>query len=106
MIENDLLRYQKVFSAKEVSLKEVSQIATNVVGIKISKRFTLISEGDQNSDSSDSKRYIYVRDRAGETIFTFPEDLIRMKERARFAELVTNINPDIKVFNNKIYLDK
>lgn len=106
VIEKDQLRYRKVFSAKEVSLKEISQIATNVVGNKISKRFTLISEGNQNSDSSDSKRYIYVRDGAGETNFTFPEDLIRMKERDRFAELVTNINPDIKVFNNKIYLDK
>ena len=100
VIENDQLRYQKVFGAEEVSLKDVSQIATKVVGIKLSNRLTLISEGNQNSDS---ETHIYVSDETGQTFFTFPEGLIRVKDRARFKELVTNVNPNVKVFNNKIY---
>lgn len=115
IIEDGLLRYEKLMGGEEVELKGVSQIIMREVETIVNNSHERHAEENQGGDVKlgsmrinhkqqhvDQKRQveriIYILDEAGRTVFSFPANVIRFTERTRFKEAVLSVNSNIQVF--------
>ena len=89
VIENDVLRYEKLFGGEEISLNTKNQ---NRSGISFGGNNQAVNQ------ERSTEKVVYVIDDAGRTFFSFPAGLVTRKDRSRFEEAVTAINPNIQVF--------
>lgn len=103
IIGDGLLRYEQVFRDEEVLLKDVAQIITREVEIIVDRnehsqpRDGFSIDTNQVNQEREVQKVVYVLDESGRTFFSFPASLISRKDRTRFQEAVTTINPDIRV---------
>jgi hypothetical protein len=79
VIENGMLRFERLRTVDEISLNEVNQFMTQTIV----------------SSPSDSK-LVHVVDRTGRTQFKFPLAYITDKNRRRFEEKVLGINGNVE----------
>src|SRR5699024_5598789 len=115
IVENGLLRYERLIGGEEVSLKSVKEIVqreevtfrykgsktkttrtgrskpttrrTNDTTLKSIRIGNFrIGESDAMNEEREVKKLIFVIDEAGRTIFKFPANVIRLSERQRFRE--------------------
>jgi len=112
VIEDGVLRYEKIIGGEEIALKNVAQIVTREIEV-----ITTTSHADnhnQNHNQSQglsfgrnqqavnqersTQKVIYVLDDAGRTFFSFPAGFITRKDRQRFQDAITAVNPNIQVF--------
>lgn len=104
IVDNDVLRYEKVFGGEEISLKKVSQIVLREVETIVNKNPDHFNNHERpgftrNVNQVDQERKVeklyYVLDESGRTIFSFPAGLVGRSNRQRFEESITAINPTI-----------
>lgn len=115
IIEDGILRYEKLGGGNEVELKNVSEIVMREVETIVDKSNEQRPFQDQGGDVKlgsirinnnqqhvDQERkvekIIYILDGAGRTIFSFPANVIRFTERTRFKEAILAVNSNIQVF--------
>ncbi|MCZ2256946.1 hypothetical protein [Sporosarcina sp. G11-34] len=110
VIEDGVLRYVKIIGDEEIALINVAQIVTREIEV-----ITTTSRADNHNQNQNqglsfrsgqqavnqersTQKVIYVMDDAGGTFFSFPASFITRKDRQRFQEAVTAVNPNIEVF--------
>lgn len=107
IVENGVLRYEKVFGGEEVSLKKVSQIVIREVETIVNKNPDHFNNNQRpgftrNVNQVDQERKVeklyYVLDESGRTIFSFPANLVGFRDRRRFEEAIIAENPNIELF--------
>lgn len=108
IVENGMLRYEKVFGGEEVSLKNVSQIMMREVETIIDKnpdsftnnqqRQSINRNVNQVNQERKVEKIFYVLDESGRTIFSFPANMVSFRDRRRFEEAISASNPNIQVF--------
>ena len=107
VIEDDVLRYVKIIGGEEISLKNVAQIVTREIEIINTSNVSDFNRNrKQNSGRNmivgdqerSTQKVVYVIDDAGRTFFSFPAGLVTRKDRQRFEEAVTAVNPNIQLF--------
>ena len=113
VIEDGVLRYEKIVGGEEISLKNVAQIVTREIEVITTSHADNhnhnhnhnqkkgISFGNNQqavNQERSTQKVIYVMDEAGRTFFSFPASLVTRKDRQRFEEAVTAVNPNIQVF--------
>lgn len=107
IIEDGMLRYEKIGGKEEIDLVKVSQILTREVE-------TIVNRDNESSSSRNSgnkvrfsntanqerqvKKIIYILDETGRTIFSVPANLVGFTQQTRFKEAIHSINPNIEVF--------
>lgn len=104
IVHDSFLYYDTLFGRKEeVDLKKVPQIVIREVETIVdrtepttqtthNRRVHAVNEARQVS------RIMYVLDKDGRTIFSFPASLIRFSDRNRFRQAVQAVNPEIETF--------
>lgn len=110
VIENGILRYEKVIGGEEVALKHVTQIITREVETivnhvnerQVSKRrggkIIGVGFGQENVDQERKvEKVMYILDETGKTIFSVPANLVGFTQRARFKEAILKENPAIEI---------
>ena len=106
VIEDDVLRYEKIFGGEEISLKNVAQILTremefintsNLSDFNHNRKQGL-SQNMAVGESRSTQKVVYVMDDTGRTFFSFPASLVTRKDRRRFEDAVTAVNPNIQLF--------
>lgn len=117
VIEDGMLRYEKLFGGEEVELKHVAQIVVREVETIVDNhkndpsRHSLddrnvdvkfgnirINDGPRVDQERKVEKIVYVIDEMGRTMFSFPAGVIRFTERKRFREAIQHVNPNIHVF--------
>ena len=107
IIEENILRYEKVFGWDEVSLDKVSQIIMREVETIVEKdpsssrdrqRKDFDMQGHRVNEERQVEKIIYVLDESGRTYFSFPARMIGLRNRTRFKEVIHGVNPNIEVF--------
>lgn len=117
IVEDGMLRYEKLFGGEEVELKRVSQIIIREVETMVSNSTSQSVFNEQDNATSeirvgnvrlssgqnvDAERKIekvmYVQDASGRTIFSAPANLVGFSQRKRFREAIHKDNPNIHVF--------
>lgn len=107
IVDNGVLRYEKVFGGEEVSLKKVSQIIIREVETIVNKTPDTSNNNhspgiNRNVNHVNQERQVekvfYLLDESGRTIFSFPANLIGFRDRRRFEEAVTAENPNIELY--------
>lgn len=101
IIRDGILRYEKLFGTQETSLHNVTQIVLREVETIVDKD---PSQRDRNKHQSvgsvNQERKVemifYVLDESGRTIFSFPANLISIRDKRRFEEAVSAINSNIE----------
>lgn len=113
VIENGEIRYEKLGSIDEVALKHVHEIITREVetivdksnnhgrktsgGGSITIKGVTLGGGQAKNQRREVKRYMYINDYDGRTIFSFPAKMIGRLHRRRFIEAVHQYNPNIEI---------
>ena len=106
VIEDDVLRYEKLGGSEEISLKNVSQIITREIEVITTNNLNTFNH-NRKQDSIQNMRpgterstqkVVYVMDSTGRTFFSFPASLVTRKDRQRFSDAVAAVNPNIEVF--------
>lgn len=116
VIEDGMLRYEKLTGGDEADLQKVSHIVMREVETIVDNspmnhsqhnreedvKFGNIRINNNNQQQVDQERkvekLIYVLDDSGRTFFSFPANVVRFTHRTRFKEAIQAVNPDIQVF--------
>lgn len=120
IVEEGMLKYEKLFGGEEVELKKVSHIIIRQVDTRFndSTNQTVFHENDSSpkpentikigkvsvtgvqSANSDGKieKIMYIQDESGRTIFSLPANTVRFTQRDKFREAIHRENPNIEMF--------
>lgn len=113
IIEDGMLRYKKIFGGEEVELENVSQIVIREVETIVDSNQhssfqesssgiqaggLMIGNQQQTNQERQVKKFIYILDDVGRTMFSIPANIVGFTQRTRFKEAIHLVNPNIDVF--------
>lgn len=85
IIENGILRFDRLINSKEIPLEEISEIV-------------LYEDAERNTSEGQQKEYVYVTDQTNRTVFKFPYAYVMGRDdNQRFKDSIHATNPEIKV---------